>query len=102
VSEGAIVAIVEMAVQGTIVLAFGLPLLAFFLRRRERKEKQETQARGPAADPQIETRLARMETALDSIAIELERISEGQRFTTKLMSEKQATRAALPPDRSPE
>jgi len=28
-----------------------------------------------------------MERALDSIAIEVERITEGQRFTTKLLSE---------------
>jgi hypothetical protein len=28
-----------------------------------------------------------MEQALDSVAIEVERISEGQRFTTKLLSE---------------
>jgi hypothetical protein len=29
-----------------------------------------------------------MEQALDSIAIEVERISEGQRFTTKLLAER--------------
>jgi hypothetical protein len=29
-----------------------------------------------------------MEQAIDSIAIEVERISEGQRFTTKLLSER--------------
>jgi hypothetical protein len=35
-------------------------------------------------------RLARMEQAIDSIAIEIERVSEGQRFVTRLMSERQA------------
>jgi hypothetical protein len=34
-----------------------------------------------------EARLERMEHAVDAIAIEIERISEGQRFTTKLLSE---------------
>ena len=34
-------------------------------------------------------RLERMEMAIDSIAVEVERISEGQRFTTKLLSERQ-------------
>jgi hypothetical protein len=29
-----------------------------------------------------------MEQAIDSIAIEVERISEGQRFTTKLLAER--------------
>jgi hypothetical protein len=33
-------------------------------------------------------RLARLEQAVESIAIEVERISEGQRFTTKLLSER--------------
>jgi hypothetical protein len=32
-------------------------------------------------------RLARLEQGMDAIAIEIERISEGQRFVTKLMSE---------------
>jgi hypothetical protein len=32
-------------------------------------------------------RLARLESAVDSIAVEVERISEGQRFVTKLLAE---------------
>jgi hypothetical protein len=32
-------------------------------------------------------RLERIEQAVDAIAVEVERISEGQRFTTKLLSE---------------
>lgn len=45
----------------------------------------------PAADRRlqgIEDRLGRIEQAVDSIAIETERISEGQRFTTKLLAER--------------
>jgi hypothetical protein len=38
--------------------------------------------------PEVAARLERMEHALDSIAIEVERISENQRFTTKLLSER--------------
>ncbi len=42
-------------------------------------------------------RLQRLEQAVDSIAIEVERISEGQRFTTRLLSEQRdAARVALP------
>jgi len=38
--------------------------------------------------PQLtEARLERIEHAVESIALEVERISEGQRFTTKLLSE---------------
>ena len=33
-----------------------------------------------------DARLARLEVAVDSIAVEIERISEGQRFTTRLLN----------------
>jgi hypothetical protein len=35
-------------------------------------------------------RLERMEQAIDSIAIEIERVSEGQRFVTRLLSDRQS------------
>lgn len=37
---------------------------------------------------EIGQRLARMEQSLDAAAVEVERISEAQRFTTKLLTEK--------------
>ncbi len=39
---------------------------------------------------EIAERLAQLERAVDAIAVETERISEGQRFTTKLLSERSA------------
>ena len=39
---------------------------------------------------EIAERLAQLERSVDAIAIETERISEGQRFTTKLLSERAA------------
>ena len=36
----------------------------------------------------IESRLAEMQQSLDAVAIEVERISEAQRFATKLLSER--------------
>jgi hypothetical protein len=48
----------------------------------------------PAVPPAVLTetaqRLERLESAVDTIAVEIERISEGQRFVTKLLSEGQA------------
>ena len=45
-------------------------------------------ARAAAAFPSaVADRIARIENAVDTIALEVERISEGQRFVTKLMSE---------------
>ena len=50
----------------------------------------------PAADPklldEINARLAHLEQVTDSTAVEIERIGEGQRFTTKLMSERIAAK----------
>jgi hypothetical protein len=36
----------------------------------------------------VTDRLERMEQAIDAIAVEVERIAEGQRFTTRLLSER--------------
>jgi hypothetical protein len=46
-------------------------------------------------DQQSEERMRRLEAGVDAIAIEVERISEGQRFITKLMSEREK-QAVLP------
>ena len=45
--------------------------------------------RHAAPSPDNAQRLERMEQAIDSIAIEIERVSEGQRFVTRLMSDRQ-------------
>jgi hypothetical protein len=50
----------------------------------------------PSTPPDVAARLERMEQAIDSIAIEVERISEGQRFTTKLLSERPSLPASGP------
>jgi len=70
------------------VTAIGVPLARAYARRLEREPSQ------PAVPPDVTARLERMEQALDSIAIEVERISEGQRFTTKLLSERNTTGAS--------
>jgi hypothetical protein len=70
------------------IIAIGYPIARAYARRIE-----GTAAR-PAVPGDVTARLERMEQAIDSIAVEVERISEGQRFTTKLLSER--TGAALP------
>lgn len=47
-------------------------------------------------------RLERLESAVDAIAIEIERISEGQRFVTKLLSDGQAAPMLGAGQRAPE
>ncbi|MGK2935811.1 MAG: hypothetical protein ACSLFE_11300 [Gemmatimonadaceae bacterium] len=57
--------------------------------------------RAPAAriNPAEEGRLERIEQAVEAIAIEVERVSEGQRFVTKLLSDTSRTPLSLPADR---
>lgn len=47
----------------------------------------------------IAQRLGRLEQAVDATAVEVERISEAQRFTTKLLVEKGKTGQELPKSR---
>ena len=41
-----------------------------------------------AALGRIEQRMERIEQAIDAVAVEIERVSEGQRFTTRLLTER--------------
>jgi hypothetical protein len=50
---------------------------------------ESTRAALPA---DVAGRLERIEHAVDAVAVEVERIAEGQRFTTKLLSERAATK----------
>jgi hypothetical protein len=43
---------------------------------------------GSGLHPETTARIERIEQAVDAIAIEIERISEGQRFTTRLLSDR--------------
>lgn len=72
-----------------IAIVVGRPLVGALTK------KLENEAKRPALSPEVSTRLERMEQSIDAIAVEVERISEGQRFTTKLLSETRQP-AALP------
>jgi hypothetical protein len=55
-------------------------------------------ARQPKLTPEMieaARRMERMEQAIDAVAVEVERISEGQRFVTQLMAAKQKEEAKL-------
>ena len=85
---GELIPIVLFIMMG--VTAIGWPIARAVARKMDREALQ------PKMPPEIMGRLERMEQAIDSIAVEVERISEGQRFTTKLLSERQPSQA-LPP-----
>lgn len=65
----------------TIIIVIAVPLVKAYAR------KIENQSKVAPVPIEVINRLERMEQAIDSIAVEVERISEGQRFTTKLLSE---------------
>jgi hypothetical protein len=73
----------DMAAFIALVITIGVISLAFITTRATRH-----QTVGSAELNAINERLARMEQAIDAISIETERISEGQRFTSKLLSER--------------
>ncbi len=50
--------------------------------------EKRSSAIAPRSLAGVEERLARIEQAVESIAIEVERVSEGQRFTTRLLAER--------------
>jgi hypothetical protein len=69
-------------VGGTLALAFVAVLFFAFARRIWRGGRRP---QPPLADST--QRLERIEQAIEAVAIEVERISEGQRFVTRLLSE---------------
>ncbi|HUF64723.1 MAG TPA: hypothetical protein VMM17_01990 [Gemmatimonadaceae bacterium] len=80
--------IAVVASMGMILL---LPIVIAYARRVW-KRPQPTRALPPVT----EGRLERIEQAVESIAVEVERVSEGQRFVTKLMSEGKVAPIASP------
>jgi hypothetical protein len=63
------------------VMSLGTPLVKAWARRFEKRTEFKQQAL-------VEQRLAAIEQAIDSVAVEVERISEGQRFTSKLLADR--------------
>ena len=85
---GELIPIVLFVMMGFTAVLY--PVARAFGRKIDRESLQ------PKVPQELQQRLERMEQAIDSIAVEVERISEGQRFTTKLLSDRQQPQA-LPP-----
>ena len=73
-----------------IVMAIGIPLVRGIVRRWDRK------ATAPELPLDTAARLDRIEQAIDAMSIQVERIAEGQRFVTRIMSDRAGERVALP------
>ena len=73
-----------------IIMAIGIPLVRGIVRRWDRKSEEPSMPTDTAA------RLDRIEQAIDAMSIQVERIAEGQRFVTRIMSDRAPERVALP------
>lgn len=99
-----VVLIVRSVMTTIAFIALGIPIIRSLSRRF--LERPPVQPGG--LPPEVLMRLERIEQAVDSIAIEVERVAEGQRYTTRLLSEgrtsggSSAPRSSTPGDaRSP-
>lgn len=76
---------------GKVLIAFGffgtVAITVTSIARAAVAHAKEGRLEKGSPSPGTDARLARIEQAVEAIALEVERISEGQRFTTKLLSE---------------
>ncbi len=77
-----------------VLIVIGRPMVKAMALKAEAESKQ------PQIPGEVMNRLERMEQSIDAIAVEIERISEGQRFTTKLLSDVRDSASAAIPERS--
>lgn len=80
-----------MAIEAGILLLVGAVLWRFGMARGRRKARVEA-----LALPQAARNDDRLQQAVDAIAIEVERLSEGQRFINNLMAARRPERESLP------
>ena len=76
------------------VIIIGWPLARAFARRMDRRSD------APTLHPCVTGPLQRIEQAVDAMSIEVERISESQRFMAKLQQAGSSERLSAPGDRS--
>jgi len=74
-----------------ISLTLGFPLVRAYVKRKDQAPPREL--------VNLEARLGQMNSALDAMSIEIERISENQRFLTKLLAEREPVKS-LPSERN--
>ena len=84
-------ALVVIAV-AAVLIAVLYPLVRAFAKRMERGPSSNA----VPANADAEARLQRLEQSMEAMELELERISEGQRYTTKLLTERLPLAARVP------
>jgi hypothetical protein len=82
--------VLSWVIPSVVILVLGLPVIRLITKWLEPRPV------APRELSAINDRLGRIETAVDSIALEVERISEAQRFSARLQSEQQSPRLSAP------
>lgn len=81
---------------GSAVLCVGIIAWAIVAFARARHGKVITGTLSAASLQPLEARMERLEQATEAIALQVERVAEGQRFVTKLLAQDDKAQAALP------
>lgn len=82
--------VMRIVIAGIIGITISVSSIAMAVSRVvSAKRRKELPDSGVA---RLEARLERMEQAIDAIATEVERVSDGQRFTSRLLAERQVER----------
>jgi len=87
-----VVALVGTVSWAIVTVVLGFPFVRAWAKRMEQRN-------APVLTADVSSRLARIEAAVESIAVEVERISENQRYLTKLQSERPPLSGGAPADR---
>jgi hypothetical protein len=67
---------------------FAIPAIVFIVRMALKHKERMAELTAPTqSNAALEARLSRIEEAVETIAVEIERMGEGQRFVTKLLAE---------------
>ena len=75
-----------------IIVTLGFPLVRAYVRNKDKAPPRELL--------NVDAKLGEMNSALEAMSIEIERISENQRFLTKLLAEREQAKASLPSERN--
>ena len=90
--EEFILRLMSMILPAVVITLLGFPFVRMIARRFDQRRDVS-----PPALARIDERLGRLEAGVESIAVEVERISEGQRFTTRLLADRSGEAGASRP-----
>jgi hypothetical protein len=83
-----------------VVMTIVIPVIKMWYLKQEALLKQPQLS--PELSPELSRRLDRLEAMIETVSVEVERLAEGQRFTTRVLTEgappttPQAARNAVP------